>query len=115
MQMVTAGIDGDDHPVVVGTDTKQFHNMTMQLDVEAQQWSGWNPFVAGGPVWIALDYNADGRLTFFSHNLTANYGGLYCMSQVAFDSTEWDLGWTELAANGIHDYTVVRDLTPPAG
>src|SRR5436190_5221321 len=38
---VAAGIDGSDHLVVVASDNKQFHNMTRQLDVEAQQWSGW--------------------------------------------------------------------------
>jgi hypothetical protein len=119
MHMVAAGIDGDDHLVVVGTDNKQLHNMNMQLDVETQHWSGWNAFATGGPTWTALDYNADGRLTFFSHLLTGlpppNYGGLWCMSQMVIDSTEWDLTWTELAADGIHDYAVVRDLTPPAG
>jgi hypothetical protein len=117
MQMVCAGMDGDDHLVVIGTDLKQFHNMTMQFDVEAQQWSGWNAFATGGPVWSALDYNADGRLTFFSHPLTGmappSYGGLYCMSQMAFDSSEWELGWTELSKDSIHDFAVVRDLTPP--
>jgi hypothetical protein len=119
MQMVAAGIDGDDHLVVVGTDLKQFHNMTMQFDIEAQQWSSWIAFATGGPVWTALAYNADGRLTFFSHTITGmpppNYGGLWCTSQMAFDSTEWELAWTELAADGIHDYAVVRDLTPPTG
>jgi hypothetical protein len=119
MQMVCAGIDGDDHLVVVGTDNKQMHNMNMQFNVEAQQWSGWIPFATGGPVWTALDYNADGRLTFFSHTLTGmpppNYGGLWFVSQMAFNSTEWDLTWTELAPDGIHDFAVVRDLTPPAG
>ena len=117
MQMVCAGIDGDDHLVVIGTDNKQFHNMMMQFDVEAQQWSGWNAFATGGPVWSALDYNADGRLTFFSHPITGsappNTGGLYCVSQMAFDSSEWEYTWTELAAGGINHYAVVRDLTPP--
>jgi len=120
MHMVAAGIDGDDHLLVVGTDNKQFHNTTMQLDVEVQHWSAWNAFATGpGAVWTALDYNADGRLTFFSNTRTGlpppNYGGLWCMSQMLLDSTEWELGWTELAPDGIHDYAVVRDLTPPTG
>jgi hypothetical protein len=93
--------------------------MNMQLDVETQQWSGWNPFATGGPVWTALDYNADGRLVFFSHPLSGlpppNYGALFCVSQMAFDSTEWELEWTLLAPDAIHDFAVVRDLTPPTG
>ena len=67
----------------------------------------------------ALDYNANGRLTFFSHPVTGsappNTGGLYCVSQMAFDSSEWEAKWIELASNAIHDFAVVRDLTPPTG
>jgi hypothetical protein len=116
VQAVAAGVDGDDHLVVAATDLGQFHNMTWQFDVEAQQWSGWTAFQTGGPVHSALDYNADGRLTFFSHPLTGlpppNFGGLFCVSQVAFDSTEWELGWTQLAEK-VSQFAVVRDLTPP--
>lgn len=118
VQAVAAGLDGDDHLVVVATDLKYIHNMTWQLDVEAHQWSGWTPFLFGSaPTVSALDYNADGRLTFFSHLLTGmpppNFGGLWVVSQMAFDSTEWEWAWTELAPNGINHYAVVRDLTPP--
>jgi hypothetical protein len=119
VQMVAAGIDGDDHLVVVATDMKYIHSMTWQLNVEAQQWSGWNPFLFGSAPTLqsALDYNADGRLTFFSHLGTGlpppNYGGLWFVSQMAFDSAEWEWTWTELAKDGINHYAVVRDLTPP--
>lgn len=119
VQAVAANIDGSDHLVLVATDNKQFHNMTRQLDVEEQQWGGWMAIASGGPVQSALNYNADGRLTFFSHTLTGlpppDYGGLWCTSQVAFDSTEWGLAWTELAPKDIVQFAVVRDLTPPAG
>jgi hypothetical protein len=116
---VAAGIDGDDHLVVVATDASissaPLHHVTVQTDVEAQQWSGWTIFSGdSGAAQTALDYNADGRLTFFSHRIGAGtLGGLRFLSQTAFDSTEWDWGYTELAANGINQYAVVRDLTPP--
>jgi len=90
----------------------------MQLDVEAQQWSAWNAFslFSGGPPRTALDYNADGRLSFFSHVPPAaspNPGALWLKSQMAFDSTEWEWAWTPLAPDSIRQYAVVRDLTPP--
>src|SRR5205085_11361260 len=112
---LAVGIDGSDHLVVVATDKNNFHNMTKQQDVETQQWSGWIAFSTGAPPQLALDYNADGRLTFFSHFLLAppKFGGLWCLSQMAFDSTEWELEWTLLAAEDVKDYVVVRDLTPP--
>ena len=114
---IAVGRDGDDHLVVVATDSASFHNMTMQLDVEAQQWSGWTIFSGdSGAVQTALDYNADGRLTFFSHRIgiaPPGLGGLRLQSQMAFDSTEWEWGYSELAADGIKQYAVVRDLTPP--
>ena len=117
---VAAGIDGDAHLVVVATDVNLLQNMTMQLDVEAQQWSAWtaiSPFSGSAPPRNALDYNADGRLSLFSHLPPAspqpNPGGLWLKSQMAFDSTEWEWAWTVLAADSIRQYAVVRDLTPP--
>ena len=111
-----AGIDGDDHLVVVATDKRFLHNVTTQLDVEAHQWSGWTIFgIAGGPTQIALDYNADGRLSFFSHLLQPNSSGLWLKSQMAFDSTEWEWIYTQLAPDAVNQYAVVRDLTPPTG
>ena len=112
---IAAGRDGDDHLVVVAN-SAGLHYMNMQLSVEAQQWSGWNIFTGdSGPAQIALDYNADGRLTFFSHRIVTppGLGGLRLKSQIAFDSTEWEWAYTELAADGIKQYAVVRDLTPP--
>jgi hypothetical protein len=118
VQAVTAGLDGDSHLVLVATDTTKLHNMNFQTDVETQQWSGWNPFSATDyPVASALDYNADGRLTFFSHWLLSGgqFGGLWCVAQMVYDSTEWEWSWTQLAPGNIRTYTVVRDLTPPTG
>ena len=55
------------------------------------------------PVQTALDYNSDGRLSLFSHWLLppGPSGGLWCVSQMAFDSTEWELAWTQLANGDI--------------
>jgi hypothetical protein len=68
------------------------------------------------PTQLALDYNADGRLSLFSHWLlpTPPYGGLRVAAQMKLDSSEWELAWTELAQSDIRQYAVVRDLTPPA-
>jgi hypothetical protein len=114
---VAAGLDGDDHLVVVAN-SSGLHYVTMQFAIETQQWSGWTIFSGdSGAAQIALDYNADGRLSFFSHRigLSSGFGGLRLKSQVAFDSTEWEWAFTELAADGIKQYAVVRDLTPPTG
>jgi hypothetical protein len=116
VRAVAAGLDGDGHLVVVAADSYNsplFH-MNMQLDIEAQQWSGWTIFSgASDAVQIALDYNADGRLTFFSHVIgLPTLAGLRLLSQMAFDSTEWEWNYTVLAG-AINQYAVVRDLTPP--
>jgi hypothetical protein len=117
VRAVAAGLDGDDHLVVVATDTRNSPNATTQLDVATQQWSGWTTFSLGlgSPPQIALDYNADGRLTFFVHNLPGPSAGdgLWLKSQMAFDSTEWEWGYTQLALDAIDQFAVVRDLTPP--
>jgi hypothetical protein len=119
VRAVAAGTDGDDHLVVVGTDWDLWHNMTMQLGVEAQQWSPWTAvsIFSGAAPRTALDYNADGRLALFSQlppgSPGPNAGGLWLKSQMAFDSTEWEWEYTMLAANNIRQYAVVRDLTPP--
>ena len=91
--VLAAGTDGDDHLVLVASNTKVY-NMNAQFDVEMQQWSGWMPFLrASAPTHLALDYNSDGRLTLFSYSAT-NGGTLYCTSQMAYSSTEWQVEWT---------------------
>jgi hypothetical protein len=111
VHVLAAGTDGDDHLVLVATDNSQYHNMNAQLDVEMQRWSGWIPFSPGSPSRTALDYNSDGRLTFFSH--FGKDGILYCTSQMAYSSTEWEQSWTLLAPKDIQQFAVVRDPTPP--
>jgi hypothetical protein len=114
VQSLAAGTDGDDHLVLVATDKSKYHNMNAQLDVEMQQWSGWIPFsTAAYPTQLALDYNSDGRLTLFSYYV-GETSGLWCISQMAYNSTEWELAWTELAVSrDIRQFAVVRDPTPP--
>lgn len=81
-------------------------------------WSGWRPFNSSD--WtteLQLNYNADGRLSLFSHWLlpeSVGVGGLWTLSQVALDGTEWYVDWMQLAPGGIQQFAVVRDLTPPA-
>jgi hypothetical protein len=117
VQSLAAGIDGDGDVVLAATDRSKFHNTSRQLSAEAQQWSGWIPFnISANPTQLALDYNADGRLSVFSHDLPAStppFGGLLVASQMKLDSTEWELAWTQLAPNDIRQFAVVRDLTPP--
>src|SRR6202008_2981826 len=83
------------------------------------QWTGWIAFnISDNPNQLALDYNADGRLTLFNHWIfpaTPPFGGLWTVSQMKLDSTEWELAWTQLAPNDIRQYVVVRDLTLPSG
>jgi hypothetical protein len=110
VQALAVGLDGDSELVLVATDSSMLHNVNNQLSAELQQWSGWNAFAATGhPVQLALDYNADGRLTLFSHWLLSGgqFGGLWCVSQMNFDSTEWELSWNELAPGDIKQYAVV--------
>jgi hypothetical protein len=117
VQALAASIDGDGHIVLVATDNAKLHNVNQQWNADTQQWTGWIPFnTTGWPTQLALDYNADGRLSLFSHWLLPNvppYAGLWCISQMALDSSEWEYLWTELANADIRQYAVVRDLTPP--
>ena len=117
VQALASGIDGDGHIVLAATDKNLVHYTSHQWSASTQQWSGWIPFSSTShPPRLALDYNADGRLSLFSHWLLSNappYGGLWVVSQMKVDSTEWEFGWTELAKGDIVQYVVVRDLTPP--
>lgn len=109
---VTSAIDGDGHIslMAVGEHAQLYYNQ--QLVSLTQQWSGWEQV---GKVEdfgaIAMDYNADGRLTYFQGMSKTN--SLKIVSQYVIDSTSWSAGWTMLADNGIFTYGVVRDLTPP--
>jgi len=117
VQALAASIDGDGDIVLVATDRTKTHNVNQQWEAGTQRWTGWIPFnYTGWPVQTALDYNADGRLSLFSHWLVQNvppYGGLWCISQMKLDSSEFEFEWTQLANGDIQQYAVVRDLTPP--
>ena len=104
VQALAAGTDGDDNLVLVATDNSKLHNINSQLDVQMQRWIGWNPFLMSDyPTQIALDYNSNGRLTLFSHWLLppGQFGGLWCVAQMAYNSTEWEMAWTQLAPGDI--------------
>jgi hypothetical protein len=110
---MAVGADGEGRLVLVASDGTNL-NMNLQWSAKAQQWSGWNLLQETAPLALALDYNADGRLTLFGHR--APMGGLWCVSQMVRDSTEWELTWTQLAGDdrGLQNCVVVRDLTPPS-
>ena len=116
-QSIAASIDGDGDVVLVSTDKNKVHNTNQQWDATSQQWTGWIPFNGSSwPTQLALDYNADGRLTLFSHWLLQTvppYAGLWVTSQIKFDSSEFELAYTNLANGDIRQFVVVRDLTPP--
>lgn len=114
---LAAGIDGNGHIVLAATDKANIHAFNAQTDAMTLSWTGWRDFSATSwPVQIALDYNADGRLGFFSHWVlppVVGIGGLWVLNQVAIDSTEWEYEYTMLAPGSIQQFSVVRDLTPP--
>jgi hypothetical protein len=118
VRAVAAGLDGDGDVALVATDAGNIHSVNQQWSAETQQWTGWIAFnTSGEQPQLALDYNADGRLSLFSHPLqpsTPPFGGLTVTSQMKFNSSEWEHAWTALAANEIRQFSVVRDLTPPA-
>jgi hypothetical protein len=117
VQGLAANIDGDGDIVLVATDKTRLQHTNQQRSAESQQWTGWIAFnIADQPTQLALDYNADGRLSLFSHALperTPPFGGLRVASQMKLDSTEWELAQALLADSDIRVYAVVRDLTPP--
>jgi hypothetical protein len=112
VKSMAVGVDGEGHLVLVASDGTHL-NMNLQWSAKAQQWSGWNLLQETEPLTLSLDYNADGRLTLFRHR--APMGGLWCVSQMVRDSTEWELIWTQLAGDdrSLQSCVVVRDLTPP--
>lgn len=108
----TAGFDGDGDVVLVALDEKLGLHANYQADALNQIWSGWQQIgVAPGFGLVAIDFNADGSLTYFQGESKIN--GIKFITQVAPDSTSWTAGWTMLADNGMITYGIVRDLTPP--
>ncbi|PWV98848.1 hypothetical protein DFR52_104138 [Hoeflea marina] len=110
---VTSAFDGDGDIVLVALDENLGLHANYQTEVQRQVWSGWQQIgVAPGFGLAAMDYNADGSLSYFQGENRID--GVKFISQVAPDSTHWTAGWTMLADNGIFTYGIVRDLTPPA-
>ncbi|WP_306050763.1 hypothetical protein [Oceaniradius stylonematis] len=109
---VTSAIDGDGHIslMAVGEHAQLYYKQ--QVDSLLQQWTAWEQV---GKVedfgLMKMDYNADGRLTYFQGMSKTN--SLKIVTQFVTDSTSWSAGWSMLADNGIFTYGVVRDLTPP--
>lgn len=114
---LAASLDGDGHLLLAASDNARIHSFNSQTSPTTLAWTGWRDFSnTSWPVQFFLDYNADGRLSLFSHWLLppANgFGGLWVLSQATVDSTEWEYAWTELAKSNIKQFSVVRDLTPP--
>jgi hypothetical protein len=108
---VAAGIDADDHLMLAASSGNGPIYINQQRDVEQAQWSGWMPIMPAQNVGVlALEYNADGRLTLFRRNTNSN--SLTAVSQVAINSTEWEAQWNELSSKDVMAVAVVRDLTP---
>ncbi|MER8749433.1 hypothetical protein NKH57_09160 [Mesorhizobium sp. M1050] len=112
---LAAGIQGDGDIVLVASDQQLVHSFNAQYDAVTQNWSGWRDFsMSSLRTRLSLDYNADGRLALFSLLLMPDgTNGLWTISQMGIDSSEWEYGWTTLADNNLKQIVVVRDLTPP--
>lgn len=110
---LAAGIDGDGLIALAGLDKNLGIYANTQVSAEFAQWRGWECIAhAEQDGNLALNYNADGRLTLFLR--MATQGGLMCLSQIALNSTEWDAGWTVLAESGVGSFVMVRNLAVPA-
>ena len=112
---LAAGIQGDGDIVLVATDQQHVLQFNAQWDAYTQNWSGWRDFgFALNSARLSLNYNADGRLALFLLMVMPDgTGGLWTISQMAIDSSEWEYDWTALATSNLKQIVVVRDLTPP--
>jgi hypothetical protein len=109
---IATGIDGDNHMVIAAQDKAGKIYVNYMRDRAAQTWSGWQQIadrIYAGP--LSLDYNADGRLTLFMREATGDLR-LWCISQIAINSTTWEAIPTLLSASALTDYGIARDLTP---
>lgn len=111
---LTCGLSADDGIVVVAQDEDGRLYCNEMIDSAYQIWRGWQQIaVSPGIGPLALEYNADGRLTLFLQQ-GLNPQTLSCISQAVGNSTAWEANWTTLSTTGLFRYVVVRDLTPPA-
>ncbi|WP_349362433.1 MAG: hypothetical protein ABL307_08575 [Roseitalea porphyridii] len=109
---VTAAFDGNGLIVLAGIGEHGELFTNLQVDALRQQWLGWQQVgKVPGFGLLMMDYNADGRLALFQSDSRAR--SLSFVDQYTVDSTSWNAGFTQLAAEGIVTYGVVRDLTPP--
>ncbi|MEQ8480948.1 MAG: hypothetical protein RIC18_09835 [Hoeflea sp.] len=109
---VISAFDSNGNIVLVALDENLGLHANYQTDVSKQTWSGWQQ-IGTAPDFglVAMDYNADGALSYFQGETGTN--GVKFISQMAPGSTHWSAGWTMLADSGIFTYGIVRDLTPP--
>ncbi|MEO5758380.1 MAG: hypothetical protein ABIQ51_16140 [Mesorhizobium sp.] len=112
---LAAGIQGDGDIVLAASDQQHVHSFNAQRDAVTQDWSGWRDFnMSQASTRLSLNYNADGRVALFSMMATQDgTSGLWTLSQMGIDSTEWEYAWTTLTENNLKQIVVVRDLTPP--
>lgn len=109
---VTAGFDGNGLIMLVAETADDGVWANLQVDVPQQLWHGWQKIATTtGPGPAAMDYNSDGRLSYFQEN--AQSGSVAMITQSALNSTTWSAGWTTIATSEIVSYGIVRDLTPP--
>jgi hypothetical protein len=109
---VTAGFDGNGLIMLVAETADDGVWANLQVDVPQQLWHGWQKVATTtGPGPAAMDYNSDGRLSYFQEN--AQSGSVAMITQSALNSTTWSAGWTTIATSEIVSYGIVRDLTPP--
>ncbi|WP_139112648.1 hypothetical protein [Hoeflea olei] len=108
---VVSAFDGAGNIVLMALDENLGLHANCQSDARRQVWSGWQQVgVAPGFGLAAMDYNADGALSYFQGESATD--GVQFVSQVAPNSSHWSAAWTTLADTGIFTYGIVRDLTP---
>jgi hypothetical protein len=112
VKQITTGIDGDGHIVIAAQDDAGKIYVNYLTSSPSQQYSGWQQIGERNyPGPMTLDYNADGRLTLFMREATGDLR-LWCISQIAINSTTWEADWTVLSLNAVSRYGIARDLTP---
>jgi hypothetical protein len=109
---VTSGFDGDGLIMLVAVAQDGGVWANLQTHVAGQRWNGWEKIAtASGFGEAAMDYNSDGRLSYFLGASQNN--SVSVISQAARNSTTWGAGWSQIAPSGILTYGIVHDLTPP--
>lgn len=105
-------IDGDGNIVLAAQDDQGNVYVNTATDADTQGWTGWQQIAYAAPGPMALEFNSDGRLTLFIRQQN-DAQMLWCISQIAYNSSAWEARWTLLSNSALARYAVVRDLTPP--